>query len=177
MKRITFLFISLFFILFASAEEMPAGYYDNANGKRDILKSLLLKQGGISYTRTSLNGYPRQVTGTSYVVNSEIDPLQYSVYYAVTPEGKEESNTVRVGDNELPDVITATDEQPSDIQVYVQGKELTILNAPVGDIYIYDALGRLCLCQPVNGTTRFSLPHAGVYFIRQDSKTTRILIY
>ena len=144
--------------------------------KRIILGSLTLTQGGVAYTRTSISGYPKTVIGTSCNVTSEVNPLQYSVYYAVTPEGKEESNIIRVGDNELPDIVTVLNNSRNDFNVYVQGLQVTITDAPKGLMQVIDIMGRSIGTYVINGQSlTFTLPAQGIYLLRTGNGTIKII--
>lgn len=124
--------------------------------------------------RESLEGYPLNVNATEYLVDNIAEDFEGVVYYDVQPENRQVSNKVMVqvkkkAKDAINEVRTKT------WYVYQSGAFVAVENcSEAKQARLYDALGQLVdACE--SERPAFVLPQHGVYIVRIDNETQKIV--
>ena len=100
------------------------------------VQQLFIITGNETTTHTSLAGYPKNVTGTSYVIEHAMQEEE-TLYYTITPSGLRTSAPVAVNYTPDPTALSETATQPAARKQIRNGQILILRNAS-----IYTILGQ-----------------------------------
>ena len=121
---------------------IPAGaqqiVIQQGNGKNFNIQQLFVITGNLTTTHTSLDGYPKEVTGTNYYVE-HVMPENTPVYYTITPAGLRTSMPVSViYDPDMPTGITDMPVENPSVRKELRNGQLIIIR----NTSIYTPLGQ-----------------------------------
>lgn len=141
--------------------------------KRLYLYSIALECGGEIQTTEPVQGYPKEVSGTSADITVDTDLSLTPVYYTVTPAGNATSNEVEVRYN----TGTSVEDIKRTADIYVEGRNITFLglDQPTA-LHIYDALGRLITSTTVADRQTITIPADGFYLLQFNRQVIRVII-
>lgn len=108
------------------------------NGKHINVQQIFIITGDETTTHTSLPGYPKEVTGTSYAVDYTMVKDQ-TLYYTVTPDGLRTSVPVPVTFTGKPTDVTLPDEEPTLARKEIRNGQVVIIR----NTSIYTPLGQV----------------------------------
>lgn len=149
------------------------------SGKRISLQQLFLLDGDDSYLVHSLEGYPRQVTGTEHIVQPDIDyNTPTTFYFTVTPDACPVSNEVQFvftrpkkDDPQEPEnpETGLTNASNNDVKFILLGNTLTLINPHKDiDIVLYDSQGKQ-IATLNNNRNKVTLSAHGLYLLTDMS--------